>query len=142
MGGTTGGDTMMGGTTGGGTTASGPAITDLQTIIDEPNKQSLAGREVRLSSAPVQDVVGDVSFLIGPGTGQTVFAVLGDELSGDQADAAVNIDPGETLAIVGTLRQAPSAQEAQQTLGLTQAEAEELRGEDVYLLVEEAEAAQ
>lgn len=155
MGGTTGGDTMMGttmggttgggttmGTTGGETTASESAITNLQTIIDEPNKQSLAGQPVLLSSTQVQDVVGDVTFLVGPSADQTVFAVLGDELVGAQADAAMNIEQGETLAIVGTLQQAPSAQEAQQELGLTQAEVAELQGEDVYLFVEEVEAAQ
>jgi hypothetical protein len=141
-GGTTGGGTTMGGTTMGGTTAFESAITNLQTIVEEPNKQSLAGQPVVLSSAQVFDVVGDVTFLVGPSADQTVFAVLQDELAAEQAEAAVNIEPGETLAIVGTLQQAPSAQQAQQELGLTQAEAEEMQGEDVFLLVEEVEAAQ
>ena len=140
-----GGTTMMGGTTMGDTTMMGDtmmgggAITDVQAILDaqRQDSQPLDGRLVQLQDAMVQEVVGDVSFLVGPSADQAVFVVLADEAAGAQVEQAVDINPGQTLAINGVMRPTPSAQEAQQALGLTLAEAEQLQNQQFYLFAEE-----
>lgn len=108
----------------------------MQAILDaqRQDSQPLDGRLVQLQDATVQEVVGDVSFLIGPSADQAVFVVLA---AGAQAEQAVDINPGQTLAINGVMRPTPSAQEAQQALGLTLAEAEQLQNQQFYLLAEE-----
>ena len=146
-----GGDTTVGDTTlqGGGntvgdttmqdgTTAEQP-ITDVETLLAEPNKQSLVGRPVRLTGVSVPAVVGDITFLVGPNEDQAVPAVLEDELAGEQPDTAVNINPGQTIALTGEVREFPSVEEAQRVFGLSGAEAAELQNQGIYLLAEEVE---
>lgn len=86
-------------------TADGP-ITDLATVIGS-NDGSLVGRDVRLSSVPVGDVVGDASFWLTGADGKRVYVVL-DEVRtpGTPIEGRVDVDKGNNVDLVGTIRSA------------------------------------
>ena len=128
---TTGGTTMQGGTT------QGDAVTDVQSLLVQ-DPQSLVGREVRISDANVQDVVGDATFFVGPSTGQTVLAAIEGERAGSQADQAVDINPGQTVQLNGTVEQLPSTRGLER-FGLNQSEIQDLENQQVYLSITDAQ---
>ena len=91
---------------------------------------ALVGKAVQLDGVRVRDVVGDETFWVGPSAGQRLFVVF-DE-SGIR-DEAVKVTAGQTVTIVGELRELPSPEEARLRWGLTPAVGEALRGQQVYL---------
>ena len=138
-GGTTGmmgGSTMMsGGSTamGGGSTMMGGRITGIQAILNAKNPASIVGKRARLSGVQVQNVVSDTAFTVGPSAGKQVPAVLIREVMGKKAEKAVNINKGQKLMLVGTVRKIPKVEAARKRLGLGSAAS--LKGKQVFLAV-------
>lgn len=80
----------------------GPPITDVLLIVDAPDRPVLAGREVRLTNAPVLDVVGDRTFFVGPDANRRLFVVLNE--TPVPGDSAIDINAGQTVNLQGVLR--------------------------------------
>jgi hypothetical protein len=111
-------------------------VTDLTTITGEPNKQPLVGRQVWLIDTKVREVVGDRAFWIGRSNGQQVFAVLEAEEDAGAAGLELDIGEGQTLTVTGVIEKLPSAEEAQQQWGLSEADTAELKNGEIYLSIE------
>ena len=132
-----GGSTAMGGFTSFGTTGgsgmSGGRITGIQAILNAKNPASIVGKRARLSGVQVQNVVSDTAFTVGPSAGKQVPAVLIREVMGKKAEKAVNINKGQKLMLVGTVRKIPKVEAARKRLGLGSAAS--LKGKQVFLAV-------
>ncbi len=119
------------------TVAASPAatepITDVVVIATAPNKQSFVNRQVELTNVPVQSVVGDRTFWVGSGNNERLFIVLDEALDNGRTEKNLKVNAGQTLMIRGLIRSLPSTQEAQKQWGLSAAEAEALRNQQVYL---------
>ena len=71
--------------------------------IANASAASLDGRRVELNDVRVSRVTGDVTFWIGDGGAETLVVI--DEAR--QAEQAVTVEPGQAVAVVGTVRRAP-----------------------------------
>lgn len=79
-------------------------ITSVTTIVREPARENLIGREVILDDVPVLGVPGDYTFWVGTGE-EAVPVVLRGELTGRQRERETEIREGQRVRIFGTLRQ-------------------------------------
>lgn len=84
-------------------TAGGP-VTQLGALIPAIAPQ-MVGQEVRLTNVPIQEVVSDIGFWIGPSADQRVFAVISEERSPQQpGEGIARVNEGATVDLVGTIR--------------------------------------
>ncbi len=114
-------------------------VTDLTTITGEQNKQSLVGKQAWLIDTEVQEVVGDRAFWIGSSSDQQrVLVVLEEDQDDTRAEWEVDVDEGQTLTITGVIETLPSVEVARQQWGLSEANAAELKNEEIYLSAEGA----
>ena len=97
---------------------SGGKITAIQPLLNAKNPQALVGKKVQLSGVQVQNVVSDTAFTVGQGAGKQVPAVLIREVLG-KSDKAVNINKGQKVMLMGTVRKIPKAQAALNKFGLS-----------------------
>ena len=92
-------------------TGAGAEITDPLVIIalPVPDRPTLIGRTVRLTGVPVLDVIGDKAFWIGSGPDRRVLVTLREvPPPGSPTDADIDINPGQTINLVGEVRALPS----------------------------------
>jgi len=108
-------------------------ITDVVVITSTPNQQTLANRRVQFTNVNVQNVNGDRTFWVGPSNTQQLFVVLDPTLDKGAAEKAVQIKKGQTLDLTGVLKPIPSADTAQKQWGLSATEAQQLKGQALYL---------
>ena len=117
-------------------------ITDVLIIVTRPTKLSLIGRHVQLTSVPVQSMVGDKTFWIGPSAARRLFVALDQKLEepppAPPIEGEVNVDKGQTVTLSGVLRKLPAMSEARKKWGLSDAEAAALENEEIYLHAEHA----
>lgn len=115
--------------------ATGPAavapITDVNTIVANPNQEQLVGQPVQLQVVPVQQVSGDRVVWVGQDPTLPLLVVIDDATL--PAVSPLDIAPGQTVNVAGTLQPLPSAEQAQQGWNLSEAELNQLAGQDVYL---------
>ncbi len=117
----------------------GLPITDLATVVTTPDQQSLVNKQVQLTNAAVQSVVGDRTFWVGPSNTQQLLVVLDEALDSSRIDKKLDINTGQTLTLNGLIRPLPSIQEAQKEWGLSATEAQALKNQKVYLQAQEVE---
>ena len=85
-------------------TAAAGAVTDLGALLPTIAPQ-MVGQEVRLTNVPVQEVVSDIGFWIGPSSDQRVFAVLSEQRSPQQpGEGIARVNQGATVDLMGTIR--------------------------------------
>lgn len=83
--------------------AAGP-VTQMSALIPTI-APDMVGREVQLTNVPVQEVVSDVGFWIGPNSDNRVFAVLTQEPTpGTPMEGAADVNAGAMADISGTIR--------------------------------------
>lgn len=111
-------------------------ITDVLIIVEEPDRQSLVSRQVRLTGVEVQSVVGDQTFWVGPSNDQQLFVVLEEEQAPAGAEGKVDINAGQTLRITGVIKQLPSMERARDLWDLSAANSAQLENQEIYLLAE------
>lgn len=108
-------------------------ITDIVAVTTTQNQQSLVDRQVQLTSTPVQSVVGDRTFWVGPSNTQQMFVVLDEALDSGSTEKRLDVNAGQMLTINGLIRPMPGVADAQKQWGLSAAEAEALKSQKVYL---------
>ncbi|HEY0970302.1 MAG TPA: hypothetical protein VGE02_04925 [Gemmatimonadales bacterium] len=110
-------------------------IVDELVIVDAPDPAALAGRSTALIGVTVQTVVGDGTFWVGPSPDRQLFVVL------DAAAAsAVDIEPGQRIAVAGVLTAMPdSLAPVRTSWNLTSANAAMLSQESIYLAANDVE---
>ncbi len=81
-------------------------ITDLATIAGG-NDAALVGRDVRVSNVPVGEMAGDASFWVNDANGNRTYVVLNEVATpGTPIEGRVNVNKGDKVDLVGTLRSA------------------------------------
>lgn len=87
------------------------AITDLGPLVGTTmDRKALAGREVALEGVQVVQVLGDRTFMVGPGMTQKAVVVWQPEGGATAANTpAPKIDVGDTVAIHGVVQQMPAS---------------------------------
>ena len=108
-------------------------ITDVVAIATTQDQQSLVNRQVQLTNTPVQSVIGDRTFWVGPSNTQQMLVVLDEALDSGSTEKRLAVKAGQTLTINGLLRPMPNTADAQKQWGLSAAEAEALKSQKVYL---------
>lgn len=128
------GDTATGaeGANTGAQAGAGDVLTDMMTVVNERNQRSLAGRQALFANVAVQSVVGDRGFWIGPSPEEQLFVVM-DEANVGQAEGAVQITPGQTVTLGGTLERLPSPDQTPPEWGFDAGSQGALEGQEVYL---------
>jgi hypothetical protein len=87
-------------------------ITDLQQIINAPDKLALVGKQVQLNQIQVQSVVGDQSFWIGSSPSQQMFVTFAEiPTPGTPKEGQVAIKSGQKVSLSGTIRSMPALSE-------------------------------
>ncbi len=115
--------------------AEGAPVTDVLLLVPVPGPRELVGRPVRLNRVPVQTVVSDKGFWVGPRRGQQVFVRL-DEVapSGASTEQKVNVQQGQQLTVFGKVEWVPAKSELEAGWGLSPAESKILgRNEALYI---------
>ena len=109
-------------------------ITDLA-MLSTATTDDMAGRQVMLSSVPVQQVVSDRGFWIGSEP-QRVFVVRGNQSSpATPPDGAVNA--GQTVAVWGVVQNMPTDLTQQTTdWNLQSTDVTALSGQRVYVMAD------
>lgn len=108
-------------------------ITDVVVIATTQDQQSLVNRQVQLTNTPVQSVVGDRTFWVGPSNTQQMLVVLDEALDSGSTEKRLDVNAGQMLTINGLLRPMPNMADAQKQWGLSAAEADALKSQKVYL---------
>lgn len=108
-------------------------ITDVVVIATTQDQQSLVNRQVQLTNTPVQSVIGDRTFWVGPSNTQQMLVVLDEALDSGSTEKRLDVNAGQTLTINGLLRPMPNTADAQKQWGLSAAETEPLKSQKVYL---------
>lgn len=117
--------------------ASGANVTDINLFGNTADKQSLVGRRVDLQSVRVTRVLSDHLFTVTSGSGE-MFAILDENLdTAGGREERIKIRTGQTLNLGGTFQRVPTSGELTQErrTGLTPAETEALRNQQVHLHV-------
>ncbi|MGA7615260.1 MAG: hypothetical protein WBX15_08765 [Thermoanaerobaculia bacterium] len=92
---------------------SGTAITDLLPILSTADPTTLIGKRVQLLDAPVQTVLGDRSFTIGPDRKDQLLVVLdGQPTPGTPIERRVDVDHGDVVDVTGTIQSIPPVETA------------------------------
>lgn len=110
----------------------GPVVS-LAEIVDEEAEANLLGRDVAIRGARVQDVTGDWLFWVAAGEGRAVPVVLLGEQTARQRDARIEVRPGDTLALFGTVRAVRSLSTLDRPATMTPAERARLAAARVYI---------
>lgn len=108
-------------------------ITDVVVVATTQDQQSLVNRQVQLTNTPVQSVVGDRTFWVGPSNTQQMFVVLDEALDSGSTEKRLDVNAGQMLTINGLLRPMPNTADAQKQWGLSATETEALKSQKVYL---------
>ncbi|MDI1450743.1 hypothetical protein [Polyangium sp. 6x1] len=110
-------------------------IRDLTIVLVTPERPTLFNRQFDLVGAQVQRVSNDRVFWIGPSADRVVPAYLDDQARSALQQAQHKLQKGDQIALVGQIREAPSAQLLQQQWGLSTQDAQELNNMQAYLYV-------
>jgi hypothetical protein len=114
-------------------------VTDLATLLSS-DSGSLIGKKVSLSSAIVDQVIGDKSFTLGSPTDH-IYALLSDRLNSGQTEQTVQIQAGEARSIEGAVIKAPSDMtDLISQLQLSEEQADELKNQGFYISVNQTSA--
>jgi len=105
-----------------GTGGSSAPITQLSQLTSTSDPTTLAGRQVNLSNAKVQQVLGDRLVTVSSGSGTPIYVRTSDSTS--------NIKPGQTVSLTGSIKQVP---QSVSDLGLDQSSAQQLQGQPIYV---------
>ena len=116
-----------------GSLGASPAVSDINQIIGATDAQSLAGNRAELTGVTVLSVVADKVFWIGATEDQRVLVVVEEDESGGSVEGGVDISEGQTVDLSGVVRKMPSANEAMERWGLSEAEATTLKDEAVFI---------
>lgn len=116
----------------GGQAAAGDTLTDMMVVVNDRNQRALAGRQALFANVPVQSVVGDRGFWVGPSPDEQLFVVI-DEANAGRAEGAIQVTPGQTVTLGGVIEQLPSLDQAPPEWGLDASNSAALEGEQVYL---------
>jgi len=103
-------------------------ISDLAMLSSNPDPSTLAGQQVRISSAKVQRMISERCFAVSSGSGQPVYVITRRPMS--------NIHEGDTLKLSGTVRATP---QSPTSLGLDNTAAQALQGAPIYIEAQNAE---
>ncbi|MDB6109930.1 MAG: hypothetical protein JWR69_1680, partial [Pedosphaera sp.] len=114
------GPSMSGQSSGAGGTSA--PITQLNQLTSASDPTTLAGRQVNLSNAKVQQVYGDRLLSVSSGGGTPIYVRT--------ADSTSNIKPGQTISLNGAVKEVP---QSVSDLGLDQASAQQLQGQPIYV---------
>jgi stress response protein YsnF len=114
------GPSMSGQTAGAG--GSSAPITQLNQLTSTSDPTTLAGRQVNVSNAKVQQVVGDRLLAVDSGSGTPIYVKT--------ADSTSNIKSGQTINLTGTVKGVP---QSTSDLGLDQTSAQQLQGQPIYV---------
>jgi hypothetical protein len=117
------------------TLATGDTITDPALIlIPVAERPALVGRPVLIETVPVQSVPGDRTFLVGPDQDQPLLVVLDETQSAGQTEGQVDVNPGQTVSIVGQIQALPDMEEARQQWNLDDETLSQIEDDQVYVL--------
>lgn len=109
-------------------------ITDITIVIESVTPEEMAGRTVELDEVMVQDVLGDRAFWVGPSSEDRLFVVLEEEPTpADPVEGRYDINPGQVISLVGTLRLMPETAQLDEQWDLDEAAMEALQAQTVYL---------
>ncbi len=117
-------------------------ITSVATLLDAPDREALAGREVQLSNLRVTSVVGDSTFYVTPDdavtsdgaeTTRRFFVALDEEVPSPPQDVEGRYDvtEGQLISLSGTVREIMTTDPG--TWGITGADAEQMMDDAIYL---------
>jgi hypothetical protein len=96
--------------------------------LPEGGLSTFAQQAVEAGDAPVQSVVSDEGFWVGPNEGQRIFVVLPTQ----GEESAPRIEPGQHLQIAGTVRRLPETWG--ETFGVSPAEGAALLAEQGHYI--------
>jgi hypothetical protein len=109
---------------------------DVTTVITTADPTSYESRRVQLNNVKVQKRVNDRVFWVGPDGGQWLLVTHGDP-TGLGPISAVALQEGQSVTVVGTLREPPTGSEARAAWRLDQAGAEMLGRSRLYLVADD-----
>jgi hypothetical protein len=125
------------------TAGSGATITDPAALILIPvaERPALVGRPVLIESVPVRSVPGDRTFLVGQDQDQPLLVVLDETQSAGPTEGQVNVNPGQTVSIVGQIQALPSMEEARQQWDLNDETLSQIKDDQLYVLAKQVKVA-
>ena len=109
---------------------------DVTVLVTTTDPDSYTSRRVRLDNVRIQKRVSDRVFWVGPDGGQWLLVTHGDP-TGLGPISATALQEGQTVTLVGTLREPPTASEARAAWRLDQAGAEMLGRSRLYLVADD-----
>ena len=109
---------------------------DVTTIITAADPDAYASRRVQLDNVRIQKRVSDRVFWVGPDGGQWLLVTYGDP-TGLGPISATALEEGQSVTVMGTLREPPTATEARAAWRLDQAGAEMLGRSRLYLVADD-----
>jgi len=116
-----------------GSSAEKALTTPLKTIAELLSNNAV-GREASLEHVTIRERIGDRYFWIGSGDERPVFVVLDPDV---KRNAAITVHPGARVTLIGIVRPAPKAAEAQQQWHVTAATGMLIEESGTYLHVTE-----
>lgn len=112
-------------------------ITDLLSLVNAQDPTSVVGQRVEeLGPVPVQSVVGDKTFWVGPSQDQQVFVFLEEEADAGGVEGKVDVNEGDLVRITGTVEQLPPIEQARQQFELSEENSADLTGKHFYVRAE------
>lgn len=108
-------------------------VADLKLLLETPDKKGLVGLQVVLEDAPVQAVVGNYTFWVGPDARSRVPVVLIGELMQRQPEARVRVREGERVRVFGVVRELRDVDVIEPTGFLSAKEREELERVGIFI---------
>jgi hypothetical protein len=115
-------------------TSPAKAISDPVKTIAELISNNAIGREASLEQVTIRERVGDRFCWIGSGDERPVFVVLDPDV---KRATATTLRPGARVTLIGIVRPAPTAEEAEQQWHVTAATAMLIADSGTYLHVTE-----
>lgn len=110
-----------------------PQVLDLNLLLTAPDKSRLVGRQVVLEDAPVQSLVGNFTFWVGPDARNRVPVVLLGELMMRQPESRVQVEVGQRVRVFGVVRELRDVDALEEARFLSPQERESLRQAGIFI---------
>ncbi len=116
----------------------GERIFDILTVLNVPDRTQFAGRPAQFLGVYVQTVPSDKVFFAGPAPDNALPVLLNEQQTPNTPmEGRVNVNPGQSVTIVGTIRPLPLPDDVRQMVTLTAADEAALSGQQVFVFADQ-----
>ena len=111
----------------------GVPLSDVVMFATATDPLSFVGRKAKLTNVPVQKVISDRAFFVGPSAQQQMLVLLDKGMDAGASGGKVTITTGQPVSLIGVVEKLPTQEAVNQTYGVSGTDYAALQNQKAYL---------